>query len=204
MNLINAQVGIKRIQTFLEKDEMASVEKGDSSGEPKSFDRLSKLPLLDVRAGADALILASEGGHIVKTIVADACWDGDGNSRVSERDDDMAVLLRNGFFSWGSGEKEKVVLRHINLRIRKGQLVMVVGEVNALNSNERAWTKLQQLQSTIMLIDLVRFVSTNHLLSGLYQPTICYHSSGWVWQVVPTSGPVGGDEPTGSRWQCLR
>ena len=121
MNLINAQVGLKRIQAFLQAEEMCSVTSSvDGCGRPPPR-ATSKRPLLDVRAGADALILAAEGrgygGKVTDKLIA-----GDG-------DDEVALLLRNGFFSWGCNAKDKIVLWHINLRIRRGQLVMIVGQV---------------------------------------------------------------------------
>ena len=128
MNLINAQVGLKRIQNFLEAEEMTSVASSEGSAGRSDPSFLSKLPLLDVRAGADALILASEGDY--------GKGGPDLDELAMEEDEDVAVLLRNGFFSWGCHAKDKIVLRHINLRIKRGQLVMVVGQVKSSRFNK--------------------------------------------------------------------
>ena len=132
MNLINAKVGLQRIQKFLEQEEMTAVaidniegDEGVSSGRKFSGKATEKLPLLlDARAGADALLGVSEVNSNMDTR----------NGRADLVDPSVSVLIRNGFFSWGALGKEKYhVLKHINLKLLKGQLVMIVGEVSTMS-----------------------------------------------------------------------
>ena len=48
---------------------------------------------------------------------------------VNNGKDDVAVEIKNGNFSWG--EKENPVLNDINLKVKRGELIALVGSVGS-------------------------------------------------------------------------
>lgn len=45
------------------------------------------------------------------------------------------IVVENGVFSWGGNQKEDVILRNINVRVKQASLVAVVGTVGSGKSS---------------------------------------------------------------------
>lgn len=45
------------------------------------------------------------------------------------------MVVENGTFSWGGYDEESIVLRNINMRVKEGSLVAVVGTVGSGKSS---------------------------------------------------------------------
>ncbi|GAX75363.1 hypothetical protein CEUSTIGMA_g2807.t1 [Chlamydomonas eustigma] len=119
-NLINAKVGLLRIQKFMEREEMKMPTSNSTSSMAKPVSHASsKALLLDPRAGVEALLKMENSFAPGSAGVVDI--------------EKTAVRVRNGYFSWEVSKGP--ALKHLNINIKKGQLVMVVGKVGVGKSS---------------------------------------------------------------------
>jgi hypothetical protein len=81
-------------------------------------------------------------------------------------DPSVSVLIRNGFFSWGAlGKERHHALKHINLKVFKGQLVMIVGEVSTIFLGQCLTStpiKIVMLQRINHRLDVGNLPSSSH------------------------------------------
>lgn len=110
MSLINARIGLQRIQKFMAKEETASSASAAAS-EPGDAEFGHDGKKVDVRAGADALLGIVDNGDEVE----------------------LAVQIKAGTFSWDSAKEP--VLKNVSVSIFAGQLVMIVGQVGCGKSS---------------------------------------------------------------------
>jgi hypothetical protein len=138
-NLINAHIGLGRIQRFLRAPEMvphaARKKLADAMGPFAGADALMGIGFEEVRKGSSRACLGVcvcmharagplSSDSLLLLLLPLSLLHGQGA---------MAVRIYHGSFSWSITAEP--LIRGINLNIEHGQLIMIVGEV----SGEREW-----------------------------------------------------------------
>ncbi|GIL72743.1 hypothetical protein Vretimale_4441 [Volvox reticuliferus] len=116
MSLIQARVGLQRIQKFMEEEEMSHSAPGYTS-------------LPSAAGSVTSLLSSGPGGGGLGALGGLGPLGGVGPAGGSS----APLTIRDGTFSWdATGEP---VLKGVSLEVRRGQLVMVVGQVGSGKSS---------------------------------------------------------------------
>ncbi|GIL43241.1 hypothetical protein Vafri_1038 [Volvox africanus] len=116
MSLIQARVGLQRIQKFMEADEMSHSAPGYTS-------------LPSAAGSVTSLLSSGAGGGGLGALGGIGPLGGVGPAGGSS----APLTIRDGTFSWvATGDP---VLKGVSLEVRRGQLVMVVGKVGSGKSS---------------------------------------------------------------------
>ncbi|GLC35697.1 hypothetical protein PLESTB_000485000 [Pleodorina starrii] len=110
MSLVQARVGLQRIQKFMEAEEMSHSAPGYTT--------------LPNSAGSTTSLLATAGAAAGG--LGGGLGGGGGGSGAP-------LMIREGVFGWDAAGE--AVLRGVSLEVRRGQLVMVVGQVGSGKSS---------------------------------------------------------------------
>lgn len=122
MSLIQARVGLQRIQKFMEREEMSHSAPGYTNVPDPAASSLGT-GLLGASLGAGGV---GGGGSVG---LGGGVAGGGRPGSVSGLGLAVPLSIRDGTFCWEAGQEAAAVLQDINLEVRRGQLVMIVGQV---------------------------------------------------------------------------
>ncbi len=123
MSLIQARVGLQRIQKFMEREEMSHSAPGYTNVPDPAASGLGTGLLVGASLGAGGGGGGGSGG------LGGGVAGGGRPGSVSGLGLAVPLSIRDGTFCWEAGQEAAAVLQDINLEVRRGQLVMIVGQV---------------------------------------------------------------------------